>query len=464
MIDDLLAARLQMAVSLGFHILFSVAGMAMPCLMVLAEWRHQRTGDPVYRDLAQRWAKGTAILFAVGAISGTVLSFELGLLWPTFMEHAGPLIGMPFSLEGLAFFLESIALGIYLYGWNRVSPRMHLASGVVVAVSGAASGVLVIAVNAFMNTPQGFTRNAAGELTQVDLWQAFFTPAFPTQALHMLIAAYSSVGFAVLGIHAWSLWRRGYNRFHAAALKLTLPLLVVVTPLQALTGDLAAKHIAEHQPSKLAAAEALWETQRGAPLVIGGIPLNGGREVILGLHVPRALSFLAAADFDAEVTGLEDIPEGERPPVLITHLAFQIMVGAGVAMLALVAWAAWLAWRKKRDLARHRRFLMLATLSGPLGLIAVEAGWCVTEVGRQPWIIRGVMLVSEAVTPMPGLVYSLLTCLAVYAFLGSVVALLLYRHVVSVPLGTNETGAPGPSGRGDAGVAPAGKAAKVPAA
>lgn len=460
MIDDLLAARLQMALSLGFHILFSVAGMAMPLLMVLAEWRHQRTRDPVYRELAERWAKGTAILFAVGAISGTVLSFELGLLWPTFMEHAGPLIGMPFSLEGLAFFMESIALGIYLYGWNRVSPAMHLASGVVVAVSGAASGVLVIAVNAFMNTPRGFTRNAAGELTNVNLVEAFFTPAFPTQALHMLIAAYCSVGFAVLGIHAWSLWRRGHNRFHAAALKLTLPLLFVVTPLQVLTGDLAAKHIAEHQPSKLAAAEALWETQRGAPLVVGGIPLNGGRDVILGLHVPKALSLLGKGELDAEITGLEDIPEGERPPVLITHLAFQIMVGAGFAMLALVAWAAWLRWREKQDLSRHRRFLALATLAGPLGLVAVEAGWCVTEVGRQPWIIRGVLLVSEAVTPMPGLVYSLLTCVAVYAFLGSVVAVLLYRHVVSVPMGSNESSSPPDAPRPAPGAKPVKAAAR----
>jgi cytochrome bd ubiquinol oxidase subunit I len=449
LIDDLIAARLQMAVSLGFHILFAVAGMAMPLLMVLAERRHQRTGDAVYRELAHRWAKGTAILFAVGAISGTVLSFELGLLWPTFMEHAGPLIGMPFSLEGLAFFLEAIALGIYLYGWDRVSARMHLWSGVVVAVSGAASGVLVIAVNAFMNTPQGFTRDAAGQLTSVDLWQAFFTPAFPTQALHMLLAAYSSVGFAVLGIHASRLWRGGPSRFHAAALKLVLPLLFVVTPLQILSGDLAAKHLAQYQPGKLAAAEALWETQSRAPLVIGGIPLDGGRKLVLGLHIPGALSLLAKGDLDAEVTGLADIPENDRPPVLVPHLAFQVMVAAGSAMLALVAWAAWLCW-KKRDLARHARFLALASFAGPLGLIAVEAGWCVTEVGRQPWIIRGVLLVSEAVTPMPGLVWSLLMCIAVYTFLGSVVLVLLYRHVVSVPLGTLGDEALGHTGAGSA--------------
>lgn len=439
MIDDLLAARLQMAVSLGFHILFAVAGMAMPLLMVLAEHRHQRTGDAVYRELALRWAKGTAILFAVGAVSGTVLSFELGLLWPTFMEEAGPIIGMPFSLEGLAFFLEAIALGIYLYGWDRVSPRAHLASGVVVAVSGAASGVLVVAVNSFMNTPQGFELDAAGRLVSVDLWQAFFTPAFPTQASHMLIAAYSSVGFAVLGIHAWSLLRSPGNRFHAAALELVLPLVVIVAPLQALTGDLSAKHLAEHQPAKLAAAEALWETQRGAPLLIGGVPVEGGERVVGALHVPKLLSFLATGDFDGEVIGLADIPESARPPVLIPHLAFQIMVGCGVVMLLVAGYGAYLRVRKRR-LAEQRTFLRLAALTAPLGLLAVEAGWTLTEVGRQPWIVRGVMLVSEAVTPMPGLVVSLFVSIAVYLFLGAVVAVLLYRHVVSVPIGAGGRG------------------------
>jgi cytochrome d ubiquinol oxidase subunit I len=434
MIDDLLAARLQMAVSLGFHILFAVAGMAMPCLMVLAEWRHQKNGDPVYRELAERWAKGTAILFAVGAISGTVLSFELGLLWPTFMERAGPLIGMPFSLEGLAFFLEAIALGIYLYGWEKVSPRVHLLSGVVVAVSGAASGVLVIAVNAFMNTPRGFAFDESGQLTRVDLWEAFFTPAFPTQALHMLLAAYCSVGFAVLGIHAWRLRRLPGNPFHAAAVRLVLPLLIVVTPLQIVAGDLAAKHIARYQPAKLAAAEALWETQRGAPLLIGGWPVEEGRRVVGGLHVPKALSFLATGDLDGAVTGLADIPSDQRPPVLIPHLAFQVMVACGFAMLALVGWAALLALRKKRW-EEQRLFLAVASACGPLGLLAVEAGWMVTEVGRQPWIIHGVLRVKDAVTPMPGLQVSFFASVAVYLFLGSVVALLLYRHVVSVPLG-----------------------------
>jgi cytochrome d ubiquinol oxidase subunit I len=406
--------------------------MAMPALMTLAEWRYRRRGDEVYRELAQRWAKGTAILFAVGAISGTVLSFELGLLWPHFMERAGVLIGMPFSLEGLAFFLESIALGVYLYGWDRVGPRVHLASGVVVALSGAASGVLVIAVNSFMNTPRGFELDAAGNIVNANLWEAFFTPAFPTQATHMLVAAYASLGFAVLGIHALRLRKSPRDRFHSAAFRLVLPMVLVAAPLQVLTGDLSAKHVAQYQPAKLAAAEALYETTRGASLVVGGWPVNEGRELRYALHLPRLLSVLAKGDPDAEVTGLADIPPDERPPVLVTHLAFQLMVGCGGAMLAFAAWGAVLLARRRRP-ERSRAFLTAAVLVAPLGLLAVEAGWVVTEVGRQPWIIYGVMRVSEAVTPMPGLIVSFWVSVAIYVFLGGVVTLLMFRHVLSVP-------------------------------
>jgi cytochrome d ubiquinol oxidase subunit I len=418
-----------MAVSLGFHILFAVAGMAMPWFMVIAEWRFRRTGDEVYRDIAHRWAKGTAILFAVGAVSGTLLSFELGLLWPTFMEHAGPLIGMPFSLEGFAFFLEAIALGVYLYGWTRVGPKIHLASGVVIAVSGLTSGVFVVAVNAWMNTPRGF-RLENGHFTDVDLVRAFFTPAFPTQATHMALAAYSSVGFAVLGIHAWQLLRHPQSRFHAAALRIVLPVVLVSAPLQVLSGDRSAKHLAEHQPAKLAAAEALFETTRGAPLTIGGLPDADARTVRGAIELPKLLSVMAKGDPDAEVTGLEATPRADWPPIAVVHGAFQVMVGAGFAMLTVALWGGLLVVRRKR-LESSRRFLVAATLAAPLGLVAVEAGWVVTEVGRQPWIIFGIMRVRDAVTPMPGLVFSLIAVTAVYAMLGAVVIVLLYRHVLA---------------------------------
>ena len=430
--DDLLAARLQMAISLGFHILFAVAGMAMPLLMVLAEWRHRRTGERAYRELAERWSKGTAILFAVGAVSGTVLSFELGLLWPRFMAYAGPLIGMPFSLEGFAFFLEAIALGIYLYGWDRVSPAIHLASGVVVALSGLMSGVFVVAVNSWMNTPRGFRLDPAGNPVDVDLVAAFFTPAFPTQAAHMAVAAYTSVSFAVLAIHAFRLLRDPQSAFHRAALAVVLPLAVVCAPLQALTGDLAAKHLHAHQPLKLAAAEALFQTQAGAPFLIGGWPDLEAHEVHAGLHVPKLLSVLATKDPNGVVRGLSDFPRQDWPPVPIVHVAFQIMIGCGTLLLLVAAWGFFLALRR-RSPAATPRFLRALVLAGPLGLIALEAGWVVTEVGRQSFIIQGVMRVRDAVTPVPGLRVSLAVTTLIYLLLGAIVLLMLVRHVLSVP-------------------------------
>lgn len=442
--SNLLAARAQMALSLGFHILFAVAGMAMPLLMVVAEVLHHRTGQRAYLELARRWAKGTAILFAVGAVSGTVLSFELGLLWPEFMRHAGPLIGMPFSLEGFAFFLEAIFLGLYLYGWDRLKPGVHVFSGAIVALSGLSSGVFVVAVNAWMNTPAGFrverTSDADGtlnlRLVDLDLWEAFFNPAFPTQAVHMALAAYTSVTFAVLGIHAWRLRHHPSSDMHRAAIKITLAVALVTAPLQALSGDFAAKHLAEHQPQKLAAAEALLDTRTRAPLTLGGWVDTDTNQVKGGLEVPGLLSLLATGTIDGQVRGLTSFARDKWPPVNIVHWAFDLMVGAGTAMLAWALLATMLSLKRRsfagfvQQETRLERFVTRAAVwVAPLGLIAVEAGWVVTEVGRQPWIIHGVMRTSEAVTPMPGLwapftIFSLL-----YLFLGVTVVLLLRTHV-----------------------------------
>lgn len=434
--NDLLAARGQMAISLAFHILFAVAGMAMPFLMVIAEALHLKTGESTWRELAHRWAKGTAILFAIGAVSGTVLSFELSLLWPRFMEHAGPLIGMPFSIEGFAFFIEAIFLGIYLYGWDRIPPRAHIAAGVIVALSGLSSGVIVTAVNAWMNTPAGFTL-VEGQFTDLDPWAAVFNPAFPTQALHMAIAAYTSVAFMVLGIHAWRLLKDPQSRFHLRAVQLALPVALVASILQAATGDLAAKHIAEHQPVKLAAAEGHFETTPGASLSLFGWPDEDSAQLRAEVAVPYALSILAFADPDAEVRGLNDFPRDEWPPVAVVYVAFKIMVGAGFAMIALALWGSLLAWRKK-NLPQQRRFLQAAALAAPLGLIAVEAGWVVTEVGRQPWIIRGVMRTADAVTPMPHLDVPFAAFTLLYLFLGVMVTLMLRAHVFKAPTALDE--------------------------
>ena len=422
--SDLLAARTQMAMSLGFHIIFAEIGIAMPLLMVLAEWRWRRTGERAYLDLARRWAKGTAVLFAVGAVSGTVLSFELGLLWPGFMRYAGPLIGMPFSLEGFAFFLEAIFLGIYLYGWERVGPRAHLAAGVVVAASGAASAVFVILVNAWMNTPTGFTLDAAGNFATIDPIAAMRSPAAFQQALHMLLAAYAATGLAVAGVHAWMLLRGASRDFHVRALTIALLVGAPAAVLQPISGDVSARVVALTQPVKLAALEGQWDTERGAPLRIGGWPDAAREETRWALEIPYGLSLLAFHDPDAEVRGLREVPRADRPPVAIVHLAFQVMVGLGSAMALVSLWVGWTAWRR-RPLADQRALLRALAVVAPFGFIATEAGWIVTEVGRQPWVVQGLMRTSDAVTPMPGLVVPLVLFTLLYLGLGAIVVALI---------------------------------------
>jgi cytochrome d ubiquinol oxidase subunit I len=423
-VTDLLAARTQMALSLGFHIVFAEIGIAMPLMMVLAEWRWRRTGERAYLDLAQRWAKGTAVLFAVGAVSGTVLSFELGLLWPGFMRFAGPLIGMPFSLEGFAFFLEAIFLGVYLYGWDRVGPRAHLAAGVVVAASGAASAVFVVLVNAWMNAPTGFTLDAAGGFASIDPLLAMRSPAAFQQALHMLLASYAATGLAVAGVHAWMLLRGASRDFHVRALTLALAVGAPAAVLQPLSGDVSARVVAGTQPVKLAALEGQWETERGAPLRIGGLPDQAREETRWAVEIPYGLSLLAFHDPYAEVKGLRSVSPADRPPVAVVHLAFQAMVGLGSAMALVALWVGWAAWRG-REIAEHRLLLRALVLVAPFGFLATEAGWIVTEVGRQPWVVQGLMRTASAVTPMPGLVVPMLVFTCLYVGLGAIVVTLV---------------------------------------
>jgi cytochrome d ubiquinol oxidase subunit I len=433
---DLLAARAQMAMSLGFHIIFAMVGIAMPVLMVVAERRWQRSGDRIYLDLAHRWAKGTAILFAVGAVSGTVLSFELGLLWPTFMEHAGAIIGMPFSLEGFAFFTEAVFLGVYLYGWDRISRRAHLAAGWAVAASGALSGVFVVIANAWMNAPAGF-RWVDGRAVDIDPIAAMMTPAAFPQVLHMTLAAYASSGLVVAGIHAWPLLREPDNAFHRRALAVALLIGAPAAVLQPLSGDLAARFVARYQPVKLAAMEGQFRTERGAPLRIGGWPDEAAGETRYAIEIPYALSILAFKDPRAEVRGLEAFPREHWPPVAVVHVAFQVMVALGSYLAVVGAAGLWLMWRG-RDLARHRWLLRALVLAAPMGFVCTEAGWIVTEVGRQPWIIHGLLRTAEAVTPMPGLVVPFLVFTGLYGVLGVVVAWLLYQEVLRSPRPTEE--------------------------
>ena len=428
---DLLAARSQMAISLAFHIVFAVAGIAMPLMMVIAETRWLRTRDAALLALTRSWAKGTAILFAVGAVSGTVLSFELGLLWPEFMRWAGPVIGIPFSLEGFAFFTEAIFLGIYLYGWNRISARAHIAAGAIVAISGAASAIFVVVANAWMNTPTGF-RLVNGEAHDVDPIAAMLNPSALPQVVHMLLAAYAAVGFAVAGIHAFLLLRDRRNRFHHHALSIALSVGGISALLQPVSGDLLARTVAQNQPVKLAAFEGHFETQRGAPLRIGGIPDEQARQTPYAIEVPYGLSLLAFQDPQASVQGLNDFDPALWPPVAVVHVAFQVMVFCGLAMMAIAGWGVFLWWRRS-TVSSSSTFLKTLVVATPLGVVAIESGWVVTEVGRQPWIIQGVLKTADAVTPMPGLVVPFVLFTLIYVFLTVVVSVLLVRQFRASP-------------------------------
>ena len=425
--NDFLAARSQMALSLGFHIVFSCIGMVMPFFMAVSHYYWLKTNNIVYKNVTKAWSKGVAIFFATGAVSGTVLSFELGLLWPTFMKYAGPIFGMPFSLEGTAFFIEAIALGFFLYGWDRFNRWFHWFTGVVVGVSGLVSGVLVVSANAWMNCPAGFDY-VGGQYLHIDPIAAMFNKAWFSEALHMSIAAFAATGFAVAGIHALMILRGKNVIFHTKSFKIAVVFAAAAAIVQPLSGDLSAKFVARTQPAKLAAMEAHFKTGKSVPLIIGGIPDKEKKEVNYAIALPGMLSFMIDGDFHSEVRGLDSIPEKDQPPVDVMHYAFQIMVGLGMLMLALgvmyfVAVLRHKQWRNSRWL------LTLFALATPVGFIAVEAGWTVTEVGRQPWILQGIMRTSDAVTPMPGIIYSFYLFTAVYVSLAVIVTFMLYRQI-----------------------------------
>jgi cytochrome d ubiquinol oxidase subunit I len=423
--DNLVAARATMAFSLGFHIIFAAIGMTMPFLMSAAHYLYLRKKDPVYLELTKLWMKGVAILFAVGAVSGTVLSFELGLLWPGFMLHAGPIIGMPFSWEGTAFFLEAIAIGLFLYGWNRMKPWIHWATGLAVGVTGFVSGIFVVAANGWMNAPAGFDW-VGGVARNIDPVKAMFNRAWLHQGLHMQLAALQAVGLAVGGIHAW-LWLRGRAPdLNRKALRIAMVIGAAASIAQPFAGHFAGESVARLQPAKLAAIEGHFETRRHAPLTLGGLPDVERQTMRWGIQIPGLLSVLAHRDPDAEVIGLDRFPRGDWPPVLITHLAFQLMVAIG-SLLALVG-VLWF-W-----FARHgtfpRWYLWTLVACAPLGMVAIEAGWVVTEVGRQPWIIYGIVRTKDAVTPVPGMVYHFALFLALYLTL-AVATFWLFRRQIS---------------------------------
>ena len=427
--NEILSARTLMGISLGFHIIYSTIGVGLPLLLMIAEWLSLRTGDEFYHKLARSWIRPAGVLFAIGAVSGTILSFELGLLWPRFMAFSGPLIGLTFSMEGFAFFTEAIFLALYIYGEQRLSRRMLFFCTIILTISSAASAVFVISANAWMNTPTGF-RLVNGALADVHPLQAFANPAWAHEAVHGTLAAYVATGFAVAGVYALALLRGPTSDFNKRALTLALAVASVSLPLMLVSGDWAAMTLAVQQKPKLAAMESLFTTTRGAPLVIGGWPDPASGKVLFGIEVPKMLSFLAHRDPDAIVEGLDAFPPDTTPDPRLVHPFFELMVASSFIMLAAALWFWWLRWRR-REVPMGKWPLRALLFASPFGMIALESGWLVTEFGRQPWIVQGHMRVAEGVTTQTGIGVVLITFLVLYLALTAGLLRLLVRPALA---------------------------------
>lgn len=414
--DYLLEARQMQALSFAIHIPLVCFGVAFPALVIFMEWLGLRTGKAHYTEIARRWSKVMITLFAAGVVTGTLLSFELGLLWPGFMSSFGDVFGLAFGLEGFSFFIEAIFITIYVYGWDRLSPKRHLLSGIPAMAAGITGSLLVISVNAWMNSPSGFDVNAAGEVVNVRPWEALFGNGhlWP-QMTHMYLAAYIVVGFGIAGVYAvgWLRGRRGI--YFRTAMVVPLALACLAAPTQILIGDWSARAVAEDQPIKLASFEGLYKTTEGAPETILGW-YTDENTIEYGIEIPKMLSLLAYHDPDATVQGLETVPEEDRPPVNVVRIAFQTMVGIGTGLAALAVWFLF-AWFRRRQLPRSKWFYRAVILAGPAAVVALIAGWVTTEVGRQPWVVYQVMRTEEAVTGADGIVFGYGVLAVVYALL-----------------------------------------------
>ena len=428
--DYLLEARQMQALSFAIHIPLVCFGIAFPAMVLFVESLYLRTGDPLYRTLARRWSKVMIALFAAGVVTGTILSFEMGLLWPGFMARFGDVFGLGFTLEGFSFFVEAIFIAIYVYGWDRLSPRTHFLSGIPVVVAGLTGSLTVISVNAWMNHPRGFVLRG-GQAVDVDPWDALFgNPHLWPELTHMYIAGYIVAGLLVAGAYAWS-WLRGErSRYVRTALVIPLTVAALAAPAQVVVGDWIARRVAEDQPLKLAAFEGLGETTDGAPLHLGGWYHDG--EVRWGIEIPGLLSLLARHDSEATVQGLEAAPPEDRPPVNVVRVAFQVMVAIGFGLVALALWHLIWWWRRRR-LPTTPWFFRAVVAAAPLSVVALIAGWVATEVGRQPWVVYEVMRTEDAVTGAAGIPVGYATLVVVYAGLIAAVAWIL-RRLARAPL------------------------------
>jgi cytochrome d ubiquinol oxidase subunit I len=422
--EYLFEARQMQALSFAVHVPIVCFGIAFPAFVLMLEGLWLRTGDPVYRTIAKRWSKVMLALFAVGVVTGTILSFELGLLWPNFMATFGAVFGLGFTLEAFSFFLEAIFIAVYVYGWGRLSPRAHFLSGIPVVIAGFTGSLMVITVNAWMNSPSGFTLEG-GEVSDVRPLAALFGNDYLWhEVIHMYLAGYMVAGFLTASVYAWG-WLRGRRgRYERVALVVPLTVAALAAPVQIVVGDWAARTVAREQPTKLAAFEGLHQSEEGAPVHLGG--WYDGDEIRYGVPLPRLLSLLAFHDPSARVEGLEEVPADERPPVNVVRVAFQTMVGIGFLLAGIAAVYLFVLLRRKR-LPESPWFYRALVAAGPLSVVALIAGWVTTEVGRQPWVVYGHMRTEAAVTGASGIPIGYTSLLLVYAGLLAAVAWILRR-------------------------------------
>ncbi len=420
--SNLEAARSQMAFTLGFHIILASIGVAFPALMLIANYRGLRKDDPDALRLARRWSKVVAVTFAVGAVTGTVLSFEFGLLWPAFTGRFGQVFGVLFAIEGICFFLEAIFIAIYIFGWKRLSPWTHFWTGVPVVITGLGGAFSVVAVNSWMNQPQGFSP-ATGNVTSVQPLKVIFNPAVPYEVPHMILAAYLVTGFLVASVYAVGMLRGRRDRIHRLGLLIPLTVACIATPIQFAVGDSAARAIAKDQPIKFAGIECVQNTHTHVTEYIYGRCTSSG--VKGGLGIPGFDSFLVGFSTDTKVTGLDTVPADDRPPAnTMLHWAFDTMIGICTALIALGAWLL-VAWWRKRDIPKTPWFLRAVAVSGVSAVVALECGWIVTEVGRQPWVVYEVLRTKDAVTNASGVWITFVAILALYIALGVVLVVSL---------------------------------------
>jgi cytochrome bd ubiquinol oxidase subunit I len=415
-------ARSQMAFTLGFHIVLASIGVALPAIMLIANYRGLRKHDEDALELARRWSKVVAVTFAVGAVTGTVISFEFGLLWPEFTGRFGKVFGVLFAVEGIFFFLEAIFVAIYIFGWKRLSPWRHFWAGVPIPICGIGGAFSVVAVNSWMNQPQGFSPTT-GDVTSVDPWKVIFNPAVPYEVPHMILAAYLVTGFLVASIYGVGMLRGRRDRRHRLGLLIPLTVACIATPIQFAVGDTAARSIAQDQPIKFAAMECVQTTSTHVTEYIYGRCTADG--VKGGLGIPGFDSFLVGWSTDTQVTGLDTVPPQDRPPAnTMLHWAFDTMVGICTMLIALGLWLAW-AWWRKRDIPQSKWFLRAVAVSGVASVVALECGWIVTEVGRQPWVVYNVMRTEDAVTKADGVWITFTAIVVLYAALGTALILTL---------------------------------------